>query len=188
MTSDSVSGQIAWRLGGRHSSFTMGPGTPTAWQHDPRELPDGSISIFDNGASPKRAQQSRGIVVSLDAAARRRDAGRSARARPLAAARRQPGQPAGAAQRGLVSSAGARSRTSPSSAPRASCCSTRTSPPARSPIATCASPGRARRPTGRRSPCAPARARRRRAPSTPAGTGRRSWRAGACSRGPRQRA
>ncbi|MGO9761879.1 MAG: arylsulfotransferase family protein [Solirubrobacteraceae bacterium] len=59
-------GQIVWRLGGRHSSFKMGPGTGTAWQHDPRELPNGSISMFDNGASPKAHDQSRGIVVSLD--------------------------------------------------------------------------------------------------------------------------
>ncbi len=63
---DGRSGQIVWRLGGKHSSFKMGPGTGTAWQHDPRELPDGSISLFDNGASPKAHSQSRGIVVSLD--------------------------------------------------------------------------------------------------------------------------
>ncbi len=60
------SGQIVWRLGGRHSSFKMGPGTGTAWQHDPRELPDGSISMFDNGDSPKAHAQSRAIVVSLN--------------------------------------------------------------------------------------------------------------------------
>jgi hypothetical protein len=63
---DGHSGQIAWRLGGRHSSFTAGPGTRTAWQHDPRELPDGSISLFDNGASPTVHRESRGIVVRLD--------------------------------------------------------------------------------------------------------------------------
>jgi Arylsulfotransferase (ASST) len=63
---DAQSGQIVWRLGGKHSSFTMGPGTLTAWQHDPRELPNGAISIFDNGASPKVHGQSRGIVVSLN--------------------------------------------------------------------------------------------------------------------------
>jgi hypothetical protein len=63
---DTQSGQIEWRLGGRHSSFKMGPGTGTAWQHDPRELPDGSISIFDNGASPKTHSQSRGVVISLE--------------------------------------------------------------------------------------------------------------------------
>jgi hypothetical protein len=60
------SGQIVWRLGGRHSSFAEAPGTRTAWQHDPRELPDGSISIFDNGASPAVHSQSRGVVLSLD--------------------------------------------------------------------------------------------------------------------------
>jgi Arylsulfotransferase (ASST) len=59
-------GQINWRLGGRHSSFKQGPGTGTAWQHDPRELADGEISIFDNGAYPKVHGQSRGIVVKLE--------------------------------------------------------------------------------------------------------------------------
>jgi hypothetical protein len=63
---DGHSGQIVWRLGGRHSSFAEAPGTRTAWQHDPRELPDGSISIFDNGASPAVHGRSRGIVLSLD--------------------------------------------------------------------------------------------------------------------------
>jgi len=63
-------GQIIWSLGGRHSSFAMGPGTSTAWQHDPRELANGSISIFDNGASPAIHSQSRGIVVSLNAQTR----------------------------------------------------------------------------------------------------------------------
>jgi len=59
-------GQIAWQLGGKHSSFTLGPETATAWQHDPRELANGSFSIFDNGASPTVHSQSRGIVVSLE--------------------------------------------------------------------------------------------------------------------------
>ncbi len=63
---DGGTGRISWRLGGKHSSFRMGPGTSTAWQHDPRELADGEISIFDNGASPKVHPQSRAIVVSLN--------------------------------------------------------------------------------------------------------------------------
>jgi Arylsulfotransferase (ASST) len=67
---DARSGQVLWRLGGRHSSFKMGPGTGTAWQHDPRELPDGSISIFDNGAAPTAHNQSRGLVVSLNGQSR----------------------------------------------------------------------------------------------------------------------
>jgi Arylsulfotransferase (ASST) len=64
---DPRSGEILWRLGGKHSSFAMGPGTQTAWQHDPRQLASGAISIFDNGASPAVHPQSRGIVVALDA-------------------------------------------------------------------------------------------------------------------------
>jgi Arylsulfotransferase (ASST) len=63
---DGQTGQILWRLGGKQSSFTSGPGTRTAWQHDPRELPNGSISVFDNGSAPTVHGQSRGIVVSLD--------------------------------------------------------------------------------------------------------------------------
>ncbi len=63
---DAASGRIVWRLGGKRSSFAMGAGTDTAWQHDPRVLPNGSISIFDNGASPAVHSQSRGIVVSLN--------------------------------------------------------------------------------------------------------------------------
>jgi hypothetical protein len=63
-------GQIIWRLGGKHSSFKMGPGTGVAWQHDARELPDGSISIFDNGAAPAAHPQSRAVVISLNQAAR----------------------------------------------------------------------------------------------------------------------
>jgi arylsulfotransferase ASST len=59
-------GQVNWQLGGKHSSFTLGPETATAWQHDPRELANGSFSIFDNGASPTVHSQSRGIVVSLE--------------------------------------------------------------------------------------------------------------------------
>jgi hypothetical protein len=63
---DGHSGQIAWRLGGKHSSFNEGAGAQTAWQHDPRLLPDGSISIFDNGSSPTVHGQSRGVVLRLE--------------------------------------------------------------------------------------------------------------------------
>jgi hypothetical protein len=63
---DRRSGQIVWRLGGKKSSFAEGPEARTAWQHDPRELPDGTISLFDNGSSPTVHHQSRGIVLRLD--------------------------------------------------------------------------------------------------------------------------
>ena len=59
-------GEVMWRLGGEKSDFTTGLGTRTAYQHDARRQPDGTITIFDNGADPKVHDQSRGIVVELD--------------------------------------------------------------------------------------------------------------------------
>jgi hypothetical protein len=63
---DRDTGEVLWRLGGKKSDFEMGPGTQIAFQHDARRLPDGTISIFDNGGGPKVHDQSRGILVGLD--------------------------------------------------------------------------------------------------------------------------
>jgi hypothetical protein len=63
---DARTGQIAWSLGGRHSSFAMGPGAGPAWQHDARQEPDGTISFFDNGGTPRVHAQSRATVLALD--------------------------------------------------------------------------------------------------------------------------
>jgi hypothetical protein len=63
---DPRSGRVRWQLGGRRPSFTMGPGTSVAWQHDAREQPDGTITFFDNGATPAVHRQSRAIDVRLD--------------------------------------------------------------------------------------------------------------------------
>jgi Arylsulfotransferase (ASST) len=60
------SGAILWRLGGKRSDFTFGPGARFAWQHDARRLPDGTLSLFDNEAAPQVGPQSRGIVLHLD--------------------------------------------------------------------------------------------------------------------------
>ena len=59
-------GQIAWRLGGRKSSFTMGPGTEFYWQH--HACPHGAsvLTLFDDGAAPAQEKQSRGLVLHLD--------------------------------------------------------------------------------------------------------------------------
>ncbi len=59
-------GQVVWTLGGKHSSFTMGPGTKTAFQHDARRQPNGEITFFDNGANPAVHPQSRAIEERLD--------------------------------------------------------------------------------------------------------------------------
>ncbi len=63
---EGASGKILWRLGGTNSSFKMGPGTQTAWQHDGRILSDGEVTFFDDGSNPPEHSQSRGIRVALD--------------------------------------------------------------------------------------------------------------------------
>ncbi len=60
------SGKIIWTLGGNHSSFKMGPGTRTAWQHDGRVLANGELTFFDDGANPPIHSQSRGVRIRLD--------------------------------------------------------------------------------------------------------------------------
>ncbi len=34
---DAATGQVRWRIGGKHSSYKLGPGTVTAFQHDARQ-------------------------------------------------------------------------------------------------------------------------------------------------------
>jgi hypothetical protein len=63
---NTATGAIDWRLGGKHSTFTLGSGVAFAWQHDAQQLPDGTISLFDNEASPGEATQSRVIDIALD--------------------------------------------------------------------------------------------------------------------------
>jgi Arylsulfotransferase (ASST) len=63
---DHLSGAVLWRLGGKHSSFKMGPGTGTAFQHDVRWQPDGTLTLFDDGAVPKEHSQSRAIRERID--------------------------------------------------------------------------------------------------------------------------
>jgi hypothetical protein len=54
------------RLGGRHSSFAIGAGAGFAWQHDIRWQPDGTLTIFDDGATPKEHSESRAIRERID--------------------------------------------------------------------------------------------------------------------------
>jgi len=63
---DGKSGDVLWRLGGKKSDFQMGPGTTFWWQHDARRRADGTITLYDDGASPPREQQSRAIRLRLD--------------------------------------------------------------------------------------------------------------------------
>jgi Arylsulfotransferase (ASST) len=84
---DRRTGQVIWRLGGKRSDFQMGPGSRFAWQHDARAISDRQITVFDDGAGPHQTEsQSRGIVLEVDAAAKRVRLARSYRhPRPLLA-------------------------------------------------------------------------------------------------------
>ena len=64
---NTLTGQIQTRIGGRHSSVKLSPGAATAYQHDASVLPNGTISVFDNGGVPKVHSHSRGLVLAVDA-------------------------------------------------------------------------------------------------------------------------
>jgi hypothetical protein len=64
-------GKVLWRLGGKKSDFRMGPGASFAWQHDVRRQPDGTITMFDNGAAPPVHKLTRILVLRVDMANKR---------------------------------------------------------------------------------------------------------------------
>jgi hypothetical protein len=63
-------GRVLWRLGGKRSDYAMGPRTRFALQHDARRQPDGTLTLFDNGAKREGAR-SRVLVLVLDDVRRR---------------------------------------------------------------------------------------------------------------------
>jgi hypothetical protein len=68
---DGHSGQVAEQIGGPHGNTKLGPGAATAFQHDAEELPNGQISVFDNGGVPLVHPQSRALVLSLNSKTRK---------------------------------------------------------------------------------------------------------------------
>jgi WD40 repeat protein len=73
---DPSTGEIIWRLGGKKTDFSLGPGVSFAWQHDARTHTDGTISLFDDQAAPPEAKQSRGLVLNVDETAKTAAVGR----------------------------------------------------------------------------------------------------------------
>jgi arylsulfotransferase ASST len=63
--------KILWRLGGKRSDFKLGPGVRFAWQHDARRQSDGTITLFDNSATPPVAKFSRVLVLRVDEQAKK---------------------------------------------------------------------------------------------------------------------
>jgi hypothetical protein len=59
-------GQVLTSIGGKHSTYKQSAGALTAYQHDASVLPSGTISVFDNGATPKVQPESRALILSVD--------------------------------------------------------------------------------------------------------------------------
>src|ERR1700760_3423459 len=67
---DRTTGQILWRLGGKHSDFSVSSTAAFWWQHDARPHGSSVITLFDN-SGPAKAKQSRGVILSVDSTAKR---------------------------------------------------------------------------------------------------------------------
>ncbi len=64
---DRQTGRIVWTLGGKSSSFRLGPGARFHFQHDAQLLPHHEVSLFDDEAGPPvYARSSRGLILALD--------------------------------------------------------------------------------------------------------------------------
>jgi hypothetical protein len=63
---NTVTGQVQLRVGGKHSEVKPLNGAATAFQHDATVQANGTISVFDNGATPKIHPQSRALVLAVD--------------------------------------------------------------------------------------------------------------------------
>jgi hypothetical protein len=59
-------GKIAWRMNGKKSDYTFGPGARFYWQHHVRMFGDDKMTVFDNGANPNEEKHSRAIVLNVD--------------------------------------------------------------------------------------------------------------------------
>lgn len=60
-------GAVMWTLGSNRSSFHLGPGVQTAFQHNLVVQPDGTFTIFDDGAGPPAVHsQSRAIRIAIN--------------------------------------------------------------------------------------------------------------------------
>lgn len=66
---DRRTGDLIWRLGGKQSDFDLGEGAEFRYQHDVRQHPDGTLTVFDNGAGSATAtphERSRAVTLRLN--------------------------------------------------------------------------------------------------------------------------
>ena len=57
--------KIVWSLGGKHSSFKLGPGARFEWQHDSHLLGN-TVTVFDDADAPQEEAQSSGKQLKLN--------------------------------------------------------------------------------------------------------------------------
>jgi hypothetical protein len=67
---NTLTGQVLTHIGGKHSTFKQSSSAITAYQHDASALPSGTISVFDNGASPKVQPESRALILDVNSQAK----------------------------------------------------------------------------------------------------------------------
>ncbi|MGI9005116.1 MAG: arylsulfotransferase family protein [Streptosporangiaceae bacterium] len=59
-------GRVVDRIGGKRSTYSMGPRTRFFWQHHVRLHPGNLLTVFDNGALPAEEKNSRALILELD--------------------------------------------------------------------------------------------------------------------------
>ena len=60
-----TTGQIIWKLGGKHSDFRIGKGANFEWQHDAR-LSGHTLTLFNDAAWPQEESQSSAKVLKIN--------------------------------------------------------------------------------------------------------------------------
>lgn len=68
---DRRTGAVAWRLGGKKSDFSIGPGANFEWQHHIRRHGATQMTVFDDAAFPKQEPTSRALILNVDTAHKR---------------------------------------------------------------------------------------------------------------------
>jgi hypothetical protein len=66
---NSQTGDVMWRLGGKRSSFNVGPDAVFHWQHHVRRTSPGELTVFDNGAAGKTFEtetRSRAMILNVN--------------------------------------------------------------------------------------------------------------------------
>jgi arylsulfotransferase ASST len=59
-----TAGTVVWRMNGKRSHFSMGPGSHFYWQHHVRAFSGNRITVFDNGA--RHGKHSRAIILHVE--------------------------------------------------------------------------------------------------------------------------